>query len=212
VRFPLVDARVGDVHLEREDIGDLHRRVDHLGEIDGLPFPAAQDRDAALHAGERRVLADVDECRPVVVVVVVEVSAEDEGELRGVAAERPKRCLQPLGEVVVGDAADAVPVAAKLVVDPGVPVGEEDGALDARIDEILDLAHADETRAKMDLTGDLEADVVAQGRVRADEALEVLPGEHFLEVARDQRYGVGHRASERGYTSLPEGRPTAAVS
>src|SRR6185503_2482379 len=74
-----------------------------------------------------------------------------------------------------------------------MPVGEEDGALDAGVDEILDLTHADEAGAEMDLAADLEADVMSQRRAGLDELREVGAREHFLEIASDESKLVGHR-------------------
>ena len=71
VCLALVHACVGDVRAQGEDVGGLHRRVDQLGEVDALTLLAAQDADAALHASQRGVLADLDDRGPVVVALVV---------------------------------------------------------------------------------------------------------------------------------------------
>ncbi len=131
-----------------------------------------------------------------VVVVVVEVGAQHEVELRRVAADAAERRLQPLGEV-----AEAM----RRIVSRSPPslslIQECQSArkivqLTPASTKSFTFAHADEAGAEVDLAGDLEADVVPQRRAGRDEPLEVLAREHLVEVAGDGLDGVrcGHTA------------------
>src|SRR5581483_945170 len=85
-----------------------------------------------------------------------------------------------------GDATDHLAVAAQLVVDPGVPVGEEHGALHARLGEVAHLAHRHQPGAEVDHAADLEADVVAQLDAGGEHLDQLVVGEELGEAALDE--------------------------
>ena len=194
VRLALIHACMGDVDTQREDVGCLHGRVDQLGEVDVLPLLTAEDADAALHTGERRVLAHLDHRRPVLVVVPVQVRREHERDRIRVRVDAQQRCAERFGEVAGGDPPDQVPVAAELVVDPRVPVGEEDGTVHAGGCEVPDLRHAHQSGAEVRLAGDLEADVMAQLDAGIHQRRQLVHADDLGGVALDERHSFsgGH--------------------
>src|SRR5919206_5058066 len=83
-------------------------------------------------------------------------------------------------------AADHLAIATELVVDPGVPVGQQDIALRTGIDEVLDFRHAHQTGSQVHESGDLESDVVAQCRPGTQQCDEFVMSEQLFGVALDE--------------------------
>jgi len=196
VRLALVHAGVCDVYTLREYVCRLHCRIDQLGKVHTLSLAAAQDVDRPLHPCERCVLADVDDRRPVVVVLVVEVTGENDLERCRVSTDAEQRCAHRLGEIAGRDATDQRSVASELVVDPCVPIGQEDAAAHAGCHEIAHLGHAQQPGTEMRLPRDLEADVVLQRRPGFEEWPQLVASEDLGCVALDQRYALAgvHRS------------------
>ena len=169
-----------------------------------LPLLAAEDGDAPLHPCHRGVLGDLDDGGPVVARGVgIDIRGEGEPEGRRVAADAEQRRLHRLAVVGDGEPPDAIAIAAQLVVDPGVPVGEQDAAVDPRLLEVADLRHQHQAAAQVDASRDLVADVVLEPLTGRQQRGQLLPGQQLGEVALDERRpavdlgsgggGAGHR-------------------
>ena len=102
-----------------------------------------------------------------------------EPDALGVGAERDERRLHG-----APGRRDAGEVAVELVVDPGVPVGQEDRDVASGLREVEDLARRDEV-GDGERAGGLEADVRPGVGRTAEEGPDLLLGNDLLRVPDD---------------------------
>ena len=86
---------------------------------------------------------------------------------------------------VLGAGPYVLDVPAQLIVDVGVPIGEEYDELETGVDEVLDLLGADHP-SDVHQSGRLEADITPGSGLGSEQGLQFLCGDYLLGVPGDQ--------------------------
>ena len=102
---------------------------------------------------------------------------------------------------VLGAEPDVLDVPAQLVVDVGMPVGEEDGEVEAGVHEVLDLLGADHP-ADVDQAGRLEADIAAGPVLGRQQLASGPPPVTISSVFRAIRLNLCSRSMSIGVESV----------
>ena len=192
----LVHASQREVQVHPMDVRDLHGRVDEHGGVQvGLLFLPAHDRQSASDPGDRGSLRGLDHVLPVFRMPdeLVRVEVLD--------CIRHTNGPEPVLEILRAHP-QVLEVAAELVVDVRVPIGQVDDRVESRGDEVGDLRPDHEGGPDVHEPGRLQPHVRARGSRPVEEGPQFLAGDDLFGAAQHRLEAIfaGHGPTEPDQT------------
>ena len=152
----LVHSSQREVQVHPMDVRDLHGRVDEHGGVQvGFLLLAAHDRQRPPDPGDRRSLRGLDHVLPIFRMPDELVRVEVLDCIRH--SDGAKSVLE-----ILGAHPQVLKVAAELVVDVRVPIGQVDDRVESRGDEVRDLRPDHEGRPDVHESGRFQPHVRAR--------------------------------------------------